>query len=91
MDFFLPKFFNDLRSAGALVSNHALAAALLQLRDQLRRKAGVCESLKRLLCLNSHHFPMTSHCILAIAGFAYAHVTSNRLLHTLHISCRMKI
>ncbi len=91
IDFFLTKFLDDLCTAGTLISNDTLATSLLQLIDQFFWKSCFCKSDKWFLCVNSHHLPMSSHGILAIAGLADSHIAAQWLLYTFHISTFMQI
>ena len=91
VDFFFAQLFNNLRAACAFVSNYALAAALLKLCDQFRRKSVICKGDKGFGCSDSHHFPVPGHSVLAVAGFCNAHVAAHRMLHACHISGRMQI
>ena len=47
-DLFLCQFIQDLRSAGALISDHLMTGTLFQFFDQLRRKAMLREGFKGL-------------------------------------------
>ena len=91
IDFFLTKFLDDFCSTGTLISNHTLATSLFQFIDQFFRKTCFCKSNKRLLCIDSHHFPVACHCILSIAGLPNSHIAANRIFHAFHRTTLMQI
>ena len=81
----------DDPGSGYALGRDALAAALLKLCDQFRRKSVICKGDKGFGCSDSHHFPVPGHSVLAVAGFCNAHVAAHRMLHACHISGRMQI
>ena len=91
IDLFLTKLFNDFRTAGTLVSDHTLTASFLQLLDQFLWKSCLRKSNKRLFCIDPHHFPVSGHGILAIAGFRDPHITPHRFLHAFHPAAFMQV
>ena len=91
IDFFFPKFFNNFCTTGTLITNHTLAASLLQFLDQFLWKSCLCKSNKRFLRINSHHFPMTGHRIFSITGLTDSHVTTDWFLYTFHHAAFMQV
>ena len=91
IDFFFTQFFDDLCSTCTLISNDALTAPFLKLINQFLRKSGFCKGFKWFLCIDSHHFPMSGHRILAIASFRNPHITSQRFLYAFHSASFMQI
>ena len=91
IDFLFTKFFNDLCSTCTLISNDTFAASFLKFIDQFLGKSGFCKGFKWFLCIDSHHFPMSGHRILAIASFRNPHITSQRFLYAFHSAAFMQI
>jgi len=50
-----------------------MAGLFLEFLNEGFRKARISEGLERLGGQNAHHFPVTRHCVFAIAGFSHSH------------------
>ena len=81
----LCQLVQDFRSAGAFISNYLMTGALLQLLDQLRRKARLRKGLKGRLHLQPHHLPVAGHGILTQALFTQLSIIAKRLFLRLHL------
>ena len=89
-DLFFTELIQDLRAAGALVSDRLMAGRPLQRVHQLLREACVSEGLEGCDGLQSRHFPVAAHRILAAAGFVEPDPVSFRRNVRRLFFCRMK-
>ena len=87
----LAQLIQNFRTAGRLVSDNLIAGAFLQFVDQLLRKSGFREGLKRFINVKPHHFPMARHCILADGSFQHLCVIPQRITLGLNAKDRMQI
>ena len=90
-NFFLGQLIQNSRTTGRLVANNLVASPFFQLCNQLWWKTCIGKGLERLGNMQTHHFPMTCHRILACTGLPQFTIMSQRLCHCLHLLQRMEI